>query len=198
MVSRADQAVALFREGFNCSQSVFATYADLFGMDRETALRVSASFGAGIGRMREVCGAASGMFLVAGLLSGATEGKDQTAKKNNYEIVQFLAAEFKKKNGGSYICRELLGLDKAVGKSIPGGVTPEVRTDEYYKKRPCPVTIHGAAEIIEYVLLDALVETDAEGKDSLISGVDYTGHILRRIAYLKQAEADQSAADAEV
>lgn len=189
MESRADRAVALFKEGFNCSQSVFAVYADLFGMDRAMALKVSASFGAGIGRMREVCGAASGMFLVAGLLTGATEGKDQAAKKNNYEVVQFLAAEFKKKNGGSYICRELLGLDKVGGMAIPGGTTPEARTEEYYKKRPCPVTIHGAAEIVEQVLLYGLVETDAEGNDYLISDVDYTEHILKRIEYLKQKDA---------
>ena len=79
MKSRTEQAVALFKEGYNCSQAVFATYADLFGIERDMALRISASFGAGIGRMREVCGAASGMFMVAGLLTGATEGKDQTA-----------------------------------------------------------------------------------------------------------------------
>ena len=104
MESRKEQAVALFREGYNCSQSVFVTYADLFGMDKETALKVSASFGAGIGRMREVCGAACGMFMVAGMLTGQTEGADQAAKKHNYEVVQLLAEEFKKENGGTYIC----------------------------------------------------------------------------------------------
>ena len=87
MKSRTEQSVALFLEGFNCSQSVFAAYADLFDMDKETALRVSASFGGGIGRMREVCGAANGMFLVAGMLTGSVEGKNQLAKKNNYEVV---------------------------------------------------------------------------------------------------------------
>ena len=102
MKSRTEQAVALFKEGYNCSQAVFATYADLFGMDKETALRVSASFGAGIGRMREVCGAANGMFFVAGMLTGATEGKDQVAKKKNYEVVQLLAEEFKKENNEAF------------------------------------------------------------------------------------------------
>lgn len=180
MESRTERAVALFLEGFNCSQSVFAAYADLFGMDRETALRVSASFGGGIGRMREVCGAANGMFLAAGMLTGSTEGKDQTAKKNNYEVVQRLAAEFKKENGGSYICRELLGLDKEGKKVIPGDTTPEARTEEYYKKRPCLKTIQGAAAILERMLLEGLVETDDEGKEHLRTDVNYTEFILER------------------
>ena len=186
MKSRTDQAIALFFEGYNCSQSVFAAYADLFGMDKKTALRVSASFGGGIGRMREVCGAASGMFLVAGMLTGATEGKDQVAKKKNYEVVQSLAAEFKKENGGSYICRELLGLDKDGKKVILGDTTPDARTEEYYKKRPCIKTIQGAAAIIERMLLDGLVETDAEGNDYLIPMENYTDYILDTINLSKE------------
>lgn len=186
MKSRTDQAIALFFEGYNCSQSVFAAYADLFGMDKKTALRVSASFGGGIGRMREVCGAASGMFLVAGMLTGATEGKDQLAKKKNYEVVQSLAAEFKKENGGSYICRELLGLDKDGKKVILGDTTPDARTEEYYKKRPCIKTIQGAAAIIERMLLDGLVETDAEGNDYLIPMENYTDYILDKINLSKE------------
>ncbi|MBP3569319.1 MAG: C_GCAxxG_C_C family protein [Lachnospiraceae bacterium] len=178
MESRTEQAVALFKEGYNCSQSVFAAYADLLGMDKETALKVSASFGGGIGRMREVCGAANGMFMVAGMLTGATEGKDQLAKKNNYEVVQRLAAEFKKENGGTYICRELLGLDKEGKKVVPGDTTPEARTEEYYKKRPCLKTIEGAAAIVERMLLDGLVEKDACGKEYLKENVNYTEYIL--------------------
>jgi len=180
MKTRTEQAVALFMEGFNCSQSVFAAYADLFGMDKETALRVSASFGGGIGRMREVCGAANGMFLVAGMLTGSVEGKDQTAKKNNYEVVQRLAAEFKKENGGTYICRELLGLNKNGNKVVLGETTPEARTEEYYKKRPCLKTIQGAAAIVERMLLDGLVETDGSGHERLRTDVNYTEFILKR------------------
>lgn len=180
MKSRTEQAVALFLEGFNCSQSVFAAYADLFGMDKETALRVAASFGGGIGRMREVCGAANGMFLVAGMLTGSVEGKDQTAKKNNYEVVQRLAAEFKRENGGTYICRELLGLNKDGKKVALGDTTPEARTEEYYKKRPCLKTIQGAAAILERMLLEGLVETDEEGKECLRADVNYTEFILER------------------
>lgn len=182
MKSRTDLAVELFKEGYNCSQSVFAAYADLFGLDKETAFRVSASFGGGIGRMREVCGAANGMFIVAGMLTGATEGKDQTAKKNNYEVVQRLAAEFKKENGGTYICRELLGLDKDGKKADTRETTPEARTEEYYKKRPCLKTIEGAAAIIERMLLDGLVETDEEGKDRLVSMENYADYILEKTA----------------
>ena len=188
MESRSERAKELFLEGFNCSQSVFAAFADLFDMDKETALRVSASFGGGIGRMREVCGAASGMFLVAGMLSGSIEGKDQKAKKNNYEIVQRLAAEFKKENNGTYICRELLGLDKTGTKVVPGDTTPEARTEEYYKKRPCLKTIQGAAAIIERMLLEGLLETDDNGKERLRTDVNYTQFILERTAPINLAE----------
>jgi len=188
MKTRTSRAVELFMEGFNCSQSVFAAYADLFGMDIETALRVSASFGGGIGRMREVCGAANGMFLVAGMLTGSIEGKDQLAKKNNYEVVQRLAAEFKKENGGSYICRELLGLNKDGKKTVLGDTTPEARTEEYYKKRPCLKTIQGAAAIVERMLLQGLVETEENGKEVLRTEVDYTEFILERTKPLDVVE----------
>ena len=163
MKSRKEQAVALFKEGFNCSQAVFVTYADLLGLDRETALKVSASFGAGIGRMREVCGAACGMFMIAGMLTGQTEGADQAAKKHNYEVVQHLAEEFKKENGGTYICRELLanaGAKSVAVSGADGDTMPEARTEEYYKKRPCLKTIEGAAAIVERVLLADLFEEE--------------------------------------
>ena len=130
--------------------------------------------------MREVCGAANGMFLVAGMLTGSIEGKDQTAKKNNYEVVQRLAAEFKRENGGTYICRELLGLNKDGKKVALGDTTPEARTEEYYKKRPCLKTIQGAAAILERMLLEGLVETDEEGKECLRADVNYTEFILER------------------
>ena len=186
MKSRTEQAVALFMEGFNCSQSVFAAYADLFGMDKETALRVSASFGGGIGRMREVCGAANGMFLVVGMLTGSVEGKDQVAKKNNYEVVQRLAAEFKKENNGTYICRELLGLNQDGSRVALGNTTPDARTEEYYKKRPCLKTIQGAAAIVERMLLDGLIEENADGKEVLRTDVNYTEYILERTNPLEE------------
>lgn len=144
MGKRSEHAVELFKQGYNCSQSVFAAFADLYGMDTETALRVSASFGGGMGRMREVCGAVSGMFLVAGLETGTAEGRDAAGKKHNYEVVQQLAEEFKKKNN-TIICRELLGLDQKKFTDT----TPEGRTQEYYKKRPCVELVRDSAEIIE-------------------------------------------------
>ena len=132
MEDRIQKAVELFRSGYNCSQSVVAAFADMYGFTQEQALRMSASFGGGIGRMRETCGAACGMFLVAGLETGATEATDREGKAANYAVVQELAAEFKKRNG-SLICGELLGLKK----KDPVSTIPEERTAQYYSKRPC-------------------------------------------------------------
>ena len=138
---RVAKAIALFKEGYNCSQSVVAAFADEYGFTREQALRMAASFGGGIGRMRETCGAACGMFLLAGLETGATEGSDREGKAANYALVQELAEEFKKRNG-SMICAELLGLKKPEGSS-----TPEARTEQYYAKRPCAKMVEEAATI---------------------------------------------------
>lgn len=108
---RVARAVALFKEGYNCSQSVVAAFADLYGFTREQALHMSASFGGGIGRMRETCGAACGLFLLAGLEKCALEGSDRESKAANYALVQELAEEFKKRNG-ALRCADLLGLSK--------------------------------------------------------------------------------------
>lgn len=154
MESRKGKAVRLFKEGYNCSQSVFAAYADLYHIDEATALKLSSSFGAGMGRMRQVCGAVSGMFLVAGLETGFTEGKDAEGKKHNYDVVQQLAQEYRDING-SIICSELLGLSgrAPAEKKDFGDTVPEARTKEYYKKRPCVQLVEDAACIIERVLL---------------------------------------------
>lgn len=109
MNSRTEQALAYFHEGYNCAQAVFAAWADKYGIDKETALRISSSFGGGIGRMREVCGAASGMFMVVGMETGAVDGADKDGKLANYEKVRALADRFRAQNG-SLICRELLTL----------------------------------------------------------------------------------------
>ncbi|MBO7426698.1 MAG: C_GCAxxG_C_C family protein [Clostridiales bacterium] len=140
--NRADKAKRMFMEGYNCSQSVAVSFCDLFGVDENIALRMSASFGGGMGRMREVCGAFSGIIMILGLFAGQTEGEDREAKKENYRLVQEAAELFRAKNG-SIICREILGLTKAEGTFVP-----EPRTEEYYKKRPCPETIRGAAQIL--------------------------------------------------
>lgn len=139
---RVDKAVALFKQGFNCSQSVFAACADIYGIeDQALALRLSASFGGGIGRMRQTCGAACGMFLLAGLQNGSFTPGDAEGKKNNYTLVQDLAAKFKAENG-SLICAELLGI--APKQQDP---QPEARTDAYYQKRPCVEMVATAVRI---------------------------------------------------
>lgn len=146
MEDRIEKAVELFKSGFNCSQSVVAAFADMYGFSEEQALRMSASFGGGIGRMRQTCGAACGMFLLAGLEKGAIDGKDREGKAANYALVQELAEEFKKRNG-SMICAELLGLKKPEGSSIP-----EACTEQYYSKRPCIKMVEEAARIwVEYL-----------------------------------------------
>ena len=139
---RIEMAVSLFKEGFNCSQSVVAAFADMYGFTREQALKMSASFGGGIGRMRETCGAACGLFLLAGLETGATEGADREGKAANYALVQELAEVFKERNG-ALKCADLLGLSK----KEPVVSTPEARTDQYYAKRPCVKMVEEAARI---------------------------------------------------
>lgn len=138
------RAVELFEQGYNCAQAVFGAFADEVGIEKETALRLSCSFGGGMGRMREVCGACSGMFLVAGMVNGTTDGADREGKKENYDTVQRLANRFREANG-SIICRELLA---GVSVAHAGTTTPEERTGEYYKKRPCKELVRLAAEIV--------------------------------------------------
>ena len=148
MEERIEMAVSLFKEGFNCSQSVVAAFADKYGFTREQALKMSASFGGGIGRMRETCGAACGLFMLVGLETGATEGADREGKAANYALVQELAEVFKERNG-ALRCADLLGLSK----KEPVVSTPEARTEQYYKKRPCGEYVGCAARIVaEYIL----------------------------------------------
>ena len=140
--TRAQRAVELFKQGFNCSQAVFASCADLYGItDQDMALRLAASFGGGMGRMRLVCGAASGMFLLAGLHNGSCTPHDNEGKMANYAFVQQLAGEFKGKYG-SLICAELLGLAPR-----PEEPRPAERTQQYYEKRPCSEMIAEAVRI---------------------------------------------------
>ncbi len=155
--ARVVKAQELFKQGFNCSQSVFAACADLYGIEDEAlALRLAASFGGGIGRMRLTCGAACGMFMLAGLENGSATAGDADGKKRNYELVQQLAAEFKAQHG-SITCSDLLGLTAQRSCSDSGptaqrscsdsGPTPSERTEEYYRKRPCVETVGNAVRI---------------------------------------------------
>lgn len=139
---RIARAVELFKSGYNCSQSVVAAFADMYGLTEEQALKVSASFGGGIGRMRETCGAACGMFILAGLQYGSTDPKDAAGKGENYRIVQELAEKFKAANG-FLKCRDLLGLDKETKESHQ----PAERNANYYAKRPCAQIVEEAAKI---------------------------------------------------
>ena len=154
METRVEKAQRLFKEGYNCAQAVFAAYSDIYGVDTQTALRIASSFGGGMGRMREVCGALSGAFMVAGLENGSVEGSDSAGKKANYDLVNVIANEFKKVNG-TIICRELLGIDKKNQGCTQESVdtTPEERSPEYYKKRPCEQMVTLCAQIIEDIIL---------------------------------------------
>lgn len=136
---RVQKGIALFKEGYNCSQSVALAFADWYEVPYELMAKMSSPYGGGIGRMRETCGSALGMFMLAGLETSCPEA-NQEVKKLTYEAVQQLAADFKAQTG-SIICKELLGLNKQrADGSIPEitiCATPEARTDEYYRKRPC-------------------------------------------------------------
>ncbi len=140
----SEKAVALFKEGYNCSQSVVGAWTDHYNTDPQMLMKVASSFGGGIGRMRETCGAACGMFMLAGLECGSTDPKDNTGKGANYKVVQELAAKFKECNG-SINCGELLGLREIKEEKITH--QPQERTAEYYKKRPCVEMVASAARI---------------------------------------------------
>lgn len=147
--ARAQRAMELFKNGYNCSQAVFASCADIYGItDEALALRLSASFGGGMGRMRMVCGAASGMFMLAGLQNGSCTPHDNEGKMANYAFVQQLAGEFKG-TYGSLICAELLGLAPKGQCDVKLDLDPRPaeRTPEYYQKRPCSEMVAEAVRI---------------------------------------------------
>lgn len=145
-MTHAEKARNYFLEGYNCSQAVFLAFSDLTGMDEKTALLISSSFGGGMGRLREVCGAVSGMFMTAGILYGYTDPKAGAEKMEHYKRIQELAAAFKERNG-SIVCRDILGKI-AEDKSF----IPSERTAEYYKTRPCAKMVEDASEVLdEYI-----------------------------------------------
>lgn len=139
---RTEQALTYFYDGYNCSQAVFMAYSDLYDMDKELAAKISSSFGGGMGRLREVCGAVTGMFMVLGLHYPATDVKDKAAKTTNYAAVQRTAAEFKQEMG-SFICADLLKIKRA-----PENPTPSERNVKYHALRPCDRCVAMAAEIL--------------------------------------------------
>ena len=140
---RVRKAVDLFMEGYGCAQSVTAAFADLYGFTEQQALKVGAGFGGGVGRLRMMCGAVSGMVILAGMDSGQTDGSDRQGKADCYRLAQDLVQAFKEENG-SVICAELLGLK---GPVPVGHFVPAERNAEYYRKRPCAAKVESAARI---------------------------------------------------
>ena len=143
MSQKSEKAKELFKSGYNCSQAVLGVFAEELGLDFETAMKISSPFGGGMGRMREVCGTVSGMFMASGLLFGVADS-DPKAKAELYKKIQDLAYKFKVQNG-SIICRELLQGVEVVSTSP----NPSERNDVYYKKRPCVELVGDAVQILE-------------------------------------------------
>lgn len=145
-MTRKEKAMQSFLDGYNCSQCMMLAFEDYLTIDIDTALKIASPFGGGMGRLREVCGSVSGMFMILGFVKGYNKPGDYEGKKELYEHIQELARRYEEANG-SIICRDLLGL--TVQKE---DAAPEKRTDEYYKKRPCAAKIGSAAEILEAYL----------------------------------------------
>lgn len=150
MLSKGKAAESFFRSGYNCSQSVALAFCDEMKMEQVDVARLTIGFGGGIGRMREVCGAVSGMAFVLSALYGDDE------KGSVYALIQKGAEKFRKENG-SIVCRELLGLAKA-----PSNPAPEARTAAYYKKRPCPELVRMAADILEEIIGEKQINNSDE------------------------------------
>ena len=135
------KAVELFKQGYNCSQTVAVAFCDVTGLEPDFAAKMASSFGGGMGRMREVCGAVSGMLMVVGLLYGYETPGDDVSKKEHYARVQELAGQFRQEVG-SIVCREIL-------KNPPSDPNPTPRTDDFYAKRPCARMVKLAADILD-------------------------------------------------
>lgn len=149
--ARVQRAVDNFMQGYGCCQSVVAAFADLYNLDDTMAKRIAAGFGGGVGRMRMMCGAVSGIVILAGLDRGQIDGADRKGKSMCYKVVQELLDEFKVQNG-SVVCAELLGL-KGHEKAQSSYVASP-RTAEYYKTRPCAAKVESAARIFAGYLMN--------------------------------------------
>lgn len=147
MIDHGALAKEYFLKGYNCSQAVLLAFSDLTRLDEKTAMMMASSFGGGMGRMREVCGAVSGAFMVLGALFGYAEHEDK-AKSELYSMVRDFADRFRNENG-SIVCRELLAQ---AGVPKDTSHEPEKRTPEYYKKRPCREYVEIAARILDEMI----------------------------------------------
>ena len=142
---RVERACAYFKEGYNCAQAVAMAYSDIMDMRVEEVAKITAPFGGGMGRMREVCGTVSGMTILAGFIQPSSDPKNLEERKNNYALVQHFAEQFRKENG-DIVCRRLLGLEPIAERNETA--MPSERTPEYYKKRPCSEYVGCAARIV--------------------------------------------------
>lgn len=140
-MDRAASAAELFFQGYNCAQAVAVAFADVIGMEEKTVARMVSGFGGGFGRLREVCGAVSGMTFVASYLYGYDDAEAGAEKKDVYQMIQELAGQFKEATG-SIVCREIL-------KNPPSDPVPCARTEEYYASRPCVRMVYTAASVLE-------------------------------------------------
>ena len=145
-MSKADYAKELFEGGCNCCQAVFCAFPENTNLTKDEAMRLSAGFGGGMGRMREVCGAVSGMTMVLSQKFACADPNNKEEKAALYALIQKAAGEFREENG-SVVCRELLGLAEKSSDPVP-----EERTAAYYRKRPCSELVHCAAAIAEKYL----------------------------------------------
>ena len=141
---RVNRAVDNFMQGYGCCQSVVAAFADLYGLDDTLAKKIAAGFGGGVGRLRMMCGAVSGIVMLVGLDCGQTEGSDREGKSACYKVVQDLLDKSKEENG-SLICAEILGLEGH--EKAASSYVASARTAEYYKTRPCAAKVESAARI---------------------------------------------------
>ncbi len=151
-MSKRELAEGYFKEGYNCAQAVALAFLEELNMPKKTVAMLASGFGGGFGRLREVCGAVSGMVMVIGALEGSFDGSDSNSKAEIYKKVQYLIGKFKEKNK-SFVCKELLGLQK-----IEGTFVPEKRTEDYYKKRPCNLLVGDAVEILDNYLKNGIEE----------------------------------------
>ena len=135
------KAAELFMQDYNCAQAVAVAFCDVTGMDEALAARLASSFGGGMGRLREVCGAVSGMLMVAGVLYGYDNPGNDEVKMAHYALVQELCRQFREETG-SIVCREIL-------KNPPTDPMPTPRTEEFYKVRPCARMVLLAGQILD-------------------------------------------------
>ena len=162
MTDHAEIAKQLFFKGYNCAQSLFCAFTDVTGYDLDTSARMSSSFGGGLGRLRETCGVVSAAALVLGIVKGYDDPDDYEGKKRSYALVREFAERFKAENA-SISCRELLTL---AGLHPESGGVPEQRTEEFYRKRPCPRLVYDAARI-----LDEMIQNKGDAESAKDTGL---------------------------